>query len=194
MADGNWLVSAAAVLVCFSFETASASASEVVDSTRTQVIVREHPKTGKPYASIVSSDGPIARDPFTGERGTYSRPDYRMLDESVKPGEIPYDGPWSDRKKVYLFAASLMTVGTVGGAVGIAAAPAAGGAAAGSGGYLAAGSVVAGGATAAAVASTRSRPGQEPFELASESRLKRESEGAASTHAETFNDEVVADD
>ena len=152
----------------------AAYASEVEDITHTRVIVREHPKTGKPYVSIVSSEAPIPKNPFTGQHGATTRPDYRLLDPQVKNGAIPYIGPSSDRRKVYVFAASLMTVGTVGGAVGMAAAPAqAAGAATGGGAYVAAGSVAAGG-TAAGVLSQRSRTPRENFRQESESKVLSE--------------------
>ncbi len=158
------------VLLVFS---ASIFASEVVDTTHTQVVVREHPKTHRPYVSIVSNDEPVPRDPFTGQRKSYSRPDYRMLDPKVKNGEIFYDGPSSDNKKIYIFAASLMTIGVVGGAVGMAAAPAATGAtASGGGAYLAAGSAVAGSAAAAGVISSKSSD-NEKYKHESESLLVR---------------------
>ncbi len=155
-------------------------ASEVPDLTHTQVIVRQHPKTGRPYVSVVSSDAPVPKDPFTGLDKKYSRPDYRLLDPKFKNGEIFYDGPVSDDRKVYIFAATLMTLGTVGGAVGIVAAPvAAAGASAGAGAYVAAGSVVAGGTTAAGLISSRARSDEE-FKHISESRLQEEKKAADS--------------
>ena len=90
----------------------AASVSEVIQKTPTRVVVREHPRTGRPYVSIVSSEAP-ARDPFSGLHQAMKRPDYRMLDPKIKAGQIPYEGPYSDRKKVYLLAASLATVGAV---------------------------------------------------------------------------------
>ncbi len=130
--------------------------SEVIEETHTRVIVREHPKTGKPYVSIVSSDDPDPKDPFTGPLQKFSRPDYRMLDPKIKAKDIPYHGPSSDRRKVYVLAATLATVGTAGGAAGILAAPAAtgAGAAGGAGAYLAGAGAVAGTATAASVYAT----------------------------------------
>jgi hypothetical protein len=151
-----------------------AYASEVIEETPTQVVIREHPKTGRPYVSIVSSGSPTPKDPFTQLRKSYSRPDYRMLDPKIKSGEIPYNGPWSDRKKVYLFAASIATVGTVGASLGLATASTAAASTAASGGagaYLAAGTAVAGGAVAGAVGATRQDPHSDDFTQASESRV-----------------------
>lgn len=142
--------------------------SEVPGIKDTKPVVRVHPKTGKPYVSIVSSAAPQP-DPLAQVPRNSARPDYRLLDPDTKPGQIPYEGPYSDRRKVYLFAATLMTVGTVGGAVGIAAAPVSSGAATGGGAYVAAGSAVAGSASAAAAIS-RNRPPEEEFKETSESK------------------------
>lgn len=146
--------------------------TEVVDVTRTRVIVREHPKTGKPYVSVVSIDEPIPNGPFGAHGRAVKRPDYRMLDPNVKEGQIPYEGPFSDRRKVTLFAATLMTAGAVGGAVGIAAAPAATGAgAAGGGGYLAAGAAVTGAGLTGAQLATKENPEDEEFTREAKSEL-----------------------
>ncbi|MBI1977546.1 MAG: hypothetical protein HYS55_02215 [Candidatus Omnitrophica bacterium] len=146
--------------------------SEVFEETKTQVIIREHPKTGKPYVSIVSQESFDPNTPFLGARTKVSRPDYRMLDPKVKSGEIPYDGPYSSAKKVYIFAATLATLGVAGGAVGMAVAPAAsaGGAASGGGTFLAAGGAVAAGSAGGAVAMTRSDSNVDDFIQTSESR------------------------
>lgn len=156
--------------LCFLVTTPIQAAEEITDITHTQVIVRQHPKTGKPYVSIVPS-GAAPRDPFTGTEKKYARPDYRMLDPHFKNGDIPYNGPVSDRKKVYVFAATLMTVGTVGGAVGIAAAPvAAGTAAGGAGAYVGAGAAVAGTAVAASLLASKKRPWDDDYQHTSESK------------------------
>lgn len=145
-------------------------ASEVIQGTHTRVIVREHPKTGKPYVSIISPDINPAEDPFTKQRAAYSRPDYRMLDPRMKSGEIPYDGPYSSSKKVYIFAATLATLGTVGGAIGLATVPlASGGAAAGGGAYLAAGGAVVAGTATGAVIANKSNPQNDDFTQISKS-------------------------
>ena len=166
------------VTVFISVMISNSFASEVIEETGTRVIVREHPKTGRPYVSIVSSQGEIPPDIFTGQR-KYSRPDYRMLDPKIKSGQIPYEGPSSDRKKIYLFAATLATLGTASGAAVIASAPAATGAAAsgGAGAYLAGGTAVVAGSTVAAHAVTRNDPKKDDFKHRSKSRLVKEEKG-----------------
>lgn len=157
------------------------SASEVIDETRTRVVIREHPKTGKPYVSIISTERAEPPDPFTGQRGRIIRPDYRMLDPKVKSGEIPYEGPVSDRTRVYIFAASLMTVGTVGGAMIWAAAPAATGAGAssGAGALLAGGTAVTAGSAATYSIAAASDPKKDDYSHTSEYQLKKELEADA---------------
>ena len=91
-------------------------ASEVAAvETNTDVKVRNHPLTGIPYVGIVSKTAPGAGNILFPEYKKVSRPDYRMLDCKMKSGEIPYDGPTSNRTKVYVFAASLATAGVLGG-------------------------------------------------------------------------------
>ena len=92
----NILVDALLLLILFS--RPGFSASEIMEETKTQVIVREHPRTGKPYVSIVA-EGAVPADPFAGKHRAFKRPDYRMLDPKIKSGQISYDGPISDRKK-----------------------------------------------------------------------------------------------
>lgn len=172
------------------FLVAPLLATEVLEETHTQVILRTHPKTGKPYVSIVSTDTPIPKDPFTGLDRKYSRPDYRLLDPHMKNGEVFYDGPVSDDRKVYIFAATLMTLGTVGGAVGMATAPvAASGATGGAGAYAAAGSVVAGGTTAAGLISARSHPYEE-YKRVSESQWRPSKKMADVRKEEEISKEV----
>ena len=159
------------IFLLLSFSVSSLYASEVIEETHTRVVVREHPKTGKPYVSIVSGDQPLAADPFAKQRKKMSRPNYRMLDPKVKPGEIPYDGPYSSSTKIYVFAATLATLGVAGGAVGLAAIPAStGGAASGGGAYLAAGSAVAAGTAGTVAIKTRNNPNQDDFTLVSKSK------------------------
>jgi len=153
-------------------------ASEVIKEADTSVVVREHPKTGRPYVSIVPAD--IPPDPFSGQK-KYSRPDYRMLDPKVKSGRIPYGGPYSDRTKIYVFAASLAALGTASGALVMAAAPAATGAAAsgGAGAYLAGGTAVVAGSAAAAGAGQAPDPDKlEDYSHRSESKLVQEESGS----------------
>lgn len=159
----------------FLLAAANLFASEVIEETHTQVIVREHPKTGRPYVCIVSSEVPAPPGPFEGQK-SYSVPDYRLLDPKVKARDIPYHGPFSDRTKIYVLAASLATVGTVGGTAIIAAAPAATGAAAsgGAGAYLAGGAAVAAGSAAEYAVATHSDPKKENYVQRSESELVKE--------------------
>ncbi len=145
------------------------NASEVIPETDSQVIVRAHPKTGKPYVVIVAKDS--IPEPFFPDSKKFSRPDYRLLDPKVKSGQIPYDGPYSDSKRIYIFAATVATLGTVGGAIGMAVIPAsASGAATGGAGYLAAGGAVAASTVTAAVANTAPNPKNDDFVQTSESK------------------------
>ncbi|MCM8775638.1 MAG: hypothetical protein NC930_04720 [Candidatus Omnitrophica bacterium] len=140
-------------------------ASEVIPQTDTKVVIRKHPRTGEPYVCIIPSTGEVSRNPLPALQGTVSRPDYRLLDPNVKAREVPYQGPYSNRKRVYILAASLATVGTVGGAVGLAAAPAATGTAAsgGAGVFAAGGTAVVTGAAAAVHAQTKINPEDENY-------------------------------
>lgn len=157
----------------------AAPASEVIEETKTRVAIREHPKTGKPYVSIISTETPEPPDPLTGQRGWIIRPDYRMLDPKVKSGVIPYEGPVSDRTKVYILAASLAAVGTAGGAAIMAAAPIATGAGASSGAgvFLAGGTAVTAGSAATYSVAVRPGPEKEEYSHASEYRIKEEEKG-----------------
>ena len=150
-----------------------AAENEVLPKTLTQVVVRKHPRTGKPYV-VITDKGKDAPDPFAAIRTAkpMMRPDYRMLDPKIKAGSISYEGPVSDRKKVYIFAASLATLGAAGGAAIIAAAPAAtgAGAASGAGIYAGAGAGIAAGSVAGTIAATKSDPKKESFKHTAESR------------------------
>ena len=156
------------------FFAVSLSASEVIEDTHTRVVIREHPKTGKPYVSIVSADKLLSVDPFAGMRSKMSRPNYRMLDPKMKPGEIPYEGPYSSSTKIYVFAATLATLGVAGGAIGMAAIPASaattGAAASGGAAYVAAGSAVAVGTVATAEIAARPNPKGDDFVQVSKSK------------------------
>ncbi len=174
----KWFRNIFITFLIFYFLTLSLYASEVIEETHTVVVVREHPKTGKPYVSIVSSDKPLTEDPFVNQRKKTSRPNYRMLDPKVKPGEIPYDGPYSSSTKIYVFAATLATLGVAGGAVGLAVAQAASaGAASGGGAYIAAGSAVAAGTAGVVVLKTKSNPNQDDFTQVSKSKSLDENNG-----------------
>lgn len=125
--------------------------SEILQETSTKVVVREHPRTGRPYVSVNAADVPD-QDPWKGNRKNFSRPDYRMLDPRMKSGQVPYAGPASDRRKVYAFAASMAALGAAGGVAGILA-PAAATASSGAGGagvYAAGGAAVTAGTAGAA--------------------------------------------
>ena len=153
--------------------------SEVLEETNTQVVVREHPRTGKPYVSIIRA-GEETKDPFAGARRNYSRPDYRMLDPKIKSGAIPYEGPYSDKTKIYVFAATLATLGAASGAAVIAAAPAATGAAAsgGAGAYLAGGTAVVVGSVAEAQIATAPNSKKPEYKHRAESKLEKNQEGS----------------
>ena len=117
----------------------AALANEVLVEPPAEVVVREHPKTGFPYVSIIDPNKPRAQ--FSGDMKKYNRPDYRMLDPKVKPRDVKYDGPVSDRKKVYILAGAL-AAGGVAGYAALPVAAASGGAATGAGAYAAASAAV----------------------------------------------------
>lgn len=148
-----------------------ALASEVLKDSQSQVAIIEHPKTGKPYVSI-SSGNIRTTSAMLGAKKLTKRPDYRMLDPKVSPKDVGYDGPYSDRKKVYILAASLATVGTVSGAAVIAAAPAAtgAGAASGAGALAGAGAGVAAGTLGGTYALSKSDPNQDDFTHTAQSK------------------------
>lgn len=138
----------------------SAAGNEVIPDSGARVYVREHPQTGKPFVTLRA--GEVARDPFRDFRKREIRPDYRMLETDAKG--VPYDGPVSDRKKVYIFAASMITLGAAG-AVVTAALPVTAAAGAGSTGtgMLAGGAVVANAVAADIVLESRIKPGEEHY-------------------------------
>jgi hypothetical protein len=140
-----------------------AEESEVLPEAPEKVFVREHPQTGKPFVSLRNKEN--TKDPFKGFVKREVRPDYKMLDAKTKSGDVPYDGPVSDRKKVYIFAATMMTLGVAGGIatvampVGAAAAGTSGGT-----GLLGAGAVTVVAGTAGTVAvNAHIRPGEENY-------------------------------
>lgn len=149
-----------------------AEGTEVLPKTNTKVVVREHPKTGVPYVSIIASGQPDRGGPFAGMKKISRRPDYRMLDPKIKSGTIPYEGPVSSRKKVYIFAAAL-AAGGAGGAALLPIAPVTGaGAAGGAGALAAAGAGVAGGTVGAAAISMKQNPKQEDYTHVSKSEAE----------------------
>lgn len=130
---------AAAMVMVLMMNAAGLMASEVIPENAGRVLVRDHPRTGLPYISVVDSNQP--RKIFTGSFKGNVRPDYRMLQPGVKPADVQYDGPVSDRKKVYILAGTL-AAGGVAGYAALPAASAAGGAAGGAGMYAAASAAV----------------------------------------------------
>lgn len=159
------------LMVSFLLPSAICAAGDVIPETSAKVIVRDHPRTGKPY--VVITDDPQNGSPFHKlPVSTRSRPDYRMLDPHVKSGTVPYEGPVSDRKKVYVFAGTIATLGAAGGTAIIAAAPAATGAGAsgGAGAYALAGTGVATGTLSTAWLKTAPDPDKDKVEHGFESR------------------------
>lgn len=140
-----------------------AAEDEVIRDSGARVFIREHPQTGKPFVTLRKEDDP--RDLFKGFMKREVRPDYRMLDARVKSGEVPYDGPVSDRKKVYIFAATMMTLGVAGGIATVAMpAGAAAGGVAGNTGLLGAGALATAAGTAGTVAvKSHIAPGEENY-------------------------------
>jgi hypothetical protein len=168
----------------FSFSLSGYGENEVVPQTKSTVVVREHPRTGKSYVSIVSSEIADQGGILPGKKSPAFRPDYRMLDPKVKAKDIPYEGPYSSRKKVYIFAATLATVGAVGGTAIIAAAPVATTASAGgAGAYAAAGTAVAAGAVSAATIRSNSEPERINFSHTSTSRSVKPGSAAESQNS-----------
>lgn len=154
---------AGVLMLVLGASTVSGLESEVLDESPVKVFVREHPQTGKPFVSLRKGDkGP---DFFKGFVKREIRPDYAMLDAAKRSGDIPYDGPVSDRKKVYIFAATMITLGVAGG-IATAALPAtaAAGGASGGTGLLGAGAVTVVAGTAGTVAlKSHLAPGEENY-------------------------------
>lgn len=135
--------------------------NEVMQKPIAEVFIREHPQTGKPFVSIRSENNPT--DPFKGFVKREVRPDYKMLDAYAKG--IPYDGPISDRTKVYVFAATIATLGVAGSVVAAAALPAAAstGATGGAGFYGATGVAIAVGTAGTVAYEMHVKPGDEHY-------------------------------
>ena len=148
-------------------------ADEIISQTPTEVIVREHPQTGKPFVSVIDQGKGSEVRPWRAVSKKYSRPDYKMLNHRIKKGEYSYDGPVSDRKKVYILAASLTAVGVTAAVVGPAIAPAAastGGASGGAGAFAAGGATVLSGTAGAVSYKSRPDPERDFFSQTSESK------------------------
>jgi hypothetical protein len=140
-----------------------ASENETIGESGFKVFVREHPQTGKPFVSL-RKEGDV-QDLFKGFVKREFRPDYKMLDAKTKSGDVPYDGPVSDMKKVYIFAATMMTLGVAGGIVTVAMPAGAAVAGAGGGtGLLGTGAVAVAAGTAGTVAlKSHLAPGEENY-------------------------------
>jgi hypothetical protein len=142
--------------------------SEVID-IGTDVSIRVHPKTGEEYICLraAGEEAPAYRFQIMGER--YSRPDYEMLSHNVRSGDIPYDGPVSDRTKIYVLAATLAASGIAAGVVaqaaaaGAAATTAASASTAGAGAYATAGAVLAGVSVATPLIKAQPDPNRDDF-------------------------------
>ncbi|MBI3313243.1 MAG: hypothetical protein HYZ83_03330 [Candidatus Omnitrophica bacterium] len=132
--------------------------TEVLPKTNTKVLVREHPKTGEPYVAVISASEADRGGPFAGMKKISIRPDYRMLDPKIKSGTIPYEGPYSSRKKVYVFAASMAALGIGGAALLPVASVTGAGATGGAGALAGAGAGVAAGTAGAVAAAKRQDP------------------------------------
>lgn len=134
--------------------------NEVINIQSPAVVVRVHPKTGRPYVAITEPEARM-QNPLGGFSKPVKRPDYRMLEKDVKPKETGYEGPSSDRKKVYIFAASIAASGVASGTA-ILAAPAAAAAGTGSGTgaavFAGAGTAVAAGTTVVTADALRIKP------------------------------------
>jgi hypothetical protein len=155
------LALALAVLLCTG--PVRASGNETIGDSGAKVFVREHPQTGKPFVSLRKEGD--AQDLFRGFVKREFRPDYKMLDAKTKTKDVPYDGPVSDRRKVYVFAATMMTLGVAGGIVTVAMPAGAAAAGAGSGtGLLGAGAVTVATGTVGTVAlKSHLAPGEENY-------------------------------
>lgn len=157
--------------LCLIFVRSTSASNEVFKESSTRVVMREHPKTGKPFVSIVPSDSHLAAGVREKPRAV-SRPDYRMLDPQVNAKDVPYDGPVSDRRKVYIFAGTLAALGAgagVYGAIAPAAASGTSGVAGGAGLYAGGAALTGGGPLVASIAAQgESQP--EDFKMTSESK------------------------
>lgn len=153
-------------------DVSPALASEVADPTQTAVQIRQNPRTGENYVSIVSSQAPEARVIYYGDQSRYARPDYRMLDRKVKPRDVGYEGPSSSRTKVYALAAALATTGVLAGTM-IPVTAATGAGAGSAAGYAAAGAGVTAGTLSASWLATRPDPEKDNHTQTSSVRVIR---------------------
>lgn len=134
-------------------------------ATKAQMVKRVHPVTKQTFFSIVESGA--EEYPMGLERATpRSRPDYRLLERDADASKIYYDGPVSDRKKIYLFAGTVAAVGTVAGTAGLLAAAsstATTGAAGGAGAYAAGGTAVLSGVAGTVAVKSKPDTEQAPY-------------------------------
>lgn len=151
----------------------SVFASEVLDKTRTQVVVLENAKTGTELVGIAPESGAGSRYQFLKNPVQVSRPDYLMLDPTKKSSDFNYDGPYSSRKKVYIFAGTVATAGLLAGTLTPVAATA-GGATGGVGALAGAGVAVAGAPLATAYIRSRPDPHENDFEHKAQTVLIRD--------------------
>ncbi len=152
------------LLIFFTAQTGALIAdSEVKDPTHTQIQVCENPKTGRVYVCVVSSDQEKGKNIFGENQKRSSRPDYRMLDYRIKAKDVSYDGPSSDRSKVYLLAGTLAATGVLAGTL-LPVSAATGAAAGGSGlGYGAAGAGLAAGVVSSSIIASRPNPEKDNY-------------------------------
>ncbi|MBN1493343.1 MAG: hypothetical protein JW938_04280 [Candidatus Omnitrophica bacterium] len=147
-------------------DCAAVDTIEIIDTSTTRVAVRIHPKTGNEYIAIYALDHekPLYDFQVSGEK--YSRPDYQMLSHTTRSGDIPYDGPVSDRTKIYVLAATLAASGIAAGAVAQATAAAAATTTASTGAagaYATAGAVLGGVSIATPLIKARPDPHRNDF-------------------------------
>ena len=151
------------------------TARAILPQTNTEVVIIENKKNAKPLVCIKGKDAPL-RSYLNSLSKELKRPDYRLLDYRMKPGAIPYEGPVSDRTKIYIFAATIATLGVVGGAVVgavAASAPAAGGAASGGAGLIAAGTAVSAGTVSIALKESSPNPKDDSYTHESKAEISR---------------------
>lgn len=149
---------------CQDIETRESRAvNELPAQGKYEVRILENPNMKKPFVVIGYRD--VAPSPhLTGPSGKYSRPDYRMLDYRTKPKDVGYDGPVSDRTKVYVFAATVAASGlVVASTLPVAAASASASAAGGGIAFTAAGTAVAVGTVSSALLAQRPDPNRDSF-------------------------------
>jgi hypothetical protein len=130
--------------------------SEVLDEPAQEIYIQEHKVTHEPLVTLANEDGLGSRYEFLKNPQKISRPDYIMLDHQLKSGDIPYDGPVSNRKKVYYFAAGMAATGVLAGTLIPVSAVSAGTATTGAGAYAAGGAAVA--ASSVGLSSWKSKP------------------------------------